>query len=66
MKQVSKKEAKLCYILYTISSVLFLLSGIANLIDKGINNWLGITNVALSITFGSLAYLYCKKYKSDN
>ena len=64
MKNNSKKEDKICFILHTISSILFIISGVLNLVDKGFNEWTGITNIALGVTFGSLAIMYYKKYKS--
>lgn len=62
MKKNTPKEDKLCAILHTISSVLFLLSGILCFISK--NNMQGVTYCSLSVCFGSLATLYYKKYKN--
>ena len=63
MKNNNKKENKICFILHTISSVLFTLSGLIRIFNTGFTEWQGITNIALGITFGSLAYIYYKKYK---
>ena len=60
-----KKENKICFILYTFSSCLFLFNGIMILVEKGRNVNLGITDIGLSITFGSLAIMYYKKYKTS-
>ena len=60
-----KKENKICCILHSFSSFLFTASGITLLVTKGIIEWTGITNIALGITFGSLAYIYYKKYKEE-
>ena len=60
-----KKRNKICCILYTISSILFMISGISNLVDKGFSNWTGITGIALSVTFGCLAFLYFKKCREE-
>ena len=65
MKKNSKKEEKICFILYTITSLLFILTGISILVENGFNGWSGITNIALGVTFGSLAFMYYKKYKSN-
>ncbi|MBO6195392.1 MAG: hypothetical protein J6O56_03485 [Bacilli bacterium] len=65
MKNNLKKENKICFILYTISSCLFLFTGIMILVEKGRNVNLGITDIGLSITFGSLAIMYYKKYKNS-
>ena len=65
MKINSKRDNKLCFILYTISSLLLIAIGIFILTDKGFSDWNGITNIALGITFGSLAFIYYKKYKSE-
>ncbi len=65
MKQNSKKENKICFILDTITSVLFLAAGISIIVSKGSNMMYGITNIGLSITFGCLAFMYYKKYKKE-
>ena len=59
-----KKEYKVCFILNAISSFLFAFTGIMMLIDN-VKNMTGITNIGLSVTFGSLSYLYFKKYKEE-
>ena len=64
VKESSKKEAKICFILYTLTSCVFLLTGIMNLVDNGFNGLTSITDIALSVTFGSLACMFFKKYKS--
>ena len=61
----SKKENKACFIINSISSLLFIISGVSIFVEKGISEWSGITDIALGITFGSLAYLYFKKYKEE-
>lgn len=63
MKKNTKKQDKICAILHSISSVLFLLSGVLCFISK--NNTQGVSFCALSICFASLAVIYCKKYKSE-
>ena len=65
MKNNTRKENKACFILYLITSVLFFLSGLANLTTEGLNKWCGITNICLGITFFSISIMYCKKYKSQ-
>lgn len=65
MKKDSKKEYKICFILYTISACLFALTGIMTIIEEGISKMTGITDLGLSIAFGSLAFLYYKKYKKE-
>ncbi len=60
-----KKENKICFILYTISSILFALSGIMIIIESGLSKMTGISDISLSICFGSIAYLYYKKYKNE-
>ena len=64
MKPNSKKEEKICFILNTITALLFTVSGIARIVSDGFE-WNGITNIALGVTFGSLAYMYYKKYKES-
>ena len=59
------KENKVCFILYSFSSLCFLLSGILSLVEQNPNVWQGITSIALAVTFASLAVLYFKKYKSS-
>ena len=66
MKKSTKKEDKLCFILHTISSILFLFSGILIFINDGFSNMMCITDLGLSITFGSLAIIYYKKYKKED
>lgn len=65
MKKNTNKEDKICFILNTITSIIFLITGILNLVTEGVNVWNGITNIALSVTFGSLAYMYFKKYNAE-
>ena len=65
MEKNSKKENKLCFILYLITSILFLVSGIINLVDEGLNNMTGISNMALSVTFASLSIIYYIKYRKE-
>ena len=65
MKKNTKSEDKTCFILHTISSVLFALSAILILVNDGFS-WMALTYIGLSITFGSLAVIYFKKYKSEN
>ena len=65
MKQNSKNENQICFILYLISSVLFAISGIMIIIDEGISRMSWITNIGLCITFGLLAIGYYKRYKSE-
>ena len=57
-----KKENKTCFILYTISSSLFLLTAVMQMYYE---NTLAISNLGLSICFGSLAYIYYKKFKGE-
>ena len=59
----NKKEYKLCAIFHSISSVAFTFSGVLSVVNNGFNDWTCITNFALGITFGSLAYMYFQKYK---
>ena len=60
----ANKEDKLCFILHTISATLFMATGIIQLVINGFGAWIAISNIALGITFGSMAYMYYKKYKS--
>lgn len=62
MKKNSSKENKTCFILYTISSSLFLLTAVMQYFS---NDTLAISNLGLSICFGSLAYVYYKKFKEQ-
>ena len=62
MKKNSSKENKTCFILYTISSSLFLLTAVMQYFS---NDTLAISNLGLSICFGSLAYIYYKKFKEQ-
>jgi len=62
MEKNTKKQDKMCAILHSISSVLFLLSGVLCFISK--NNTRGVSFCALSICFASLAIIYYKKYKN--
>lgn len=59
----NKKEYKLCAIFHSISSVAFTFSGVLSVVNNGFKDWTCITNFALGITFGSLAYMYFQKYK---
>ena len=61
----SKKNNKLCFILNLITSFLFAFSGIMIVISEGLLKWSGITNLALSVTFGSIAFIYYKQYKAE-
>ena len=65
MKKMTKKQEKSCFILYTFTSLIFLITGIAILVSESNNLWIGISNTALGVTFGSLAYIYFKNYKSS-
>ena len=65
MKKLTKKQEKACFILYTFTSLIFFVSGISMLFAQSNNLWTGISNIALGVTFGSLAYLYFKNYKSS-
>ena len=61
-----KKRYKVSCILYTITSVLFALSGIIAIVSEKTVNWMSISNIALGITFASIAYLEYKKFKKEN
>lgn len=61
----NKKENKACFILHTITSLLFATSGIIMLVTKKSFYWPAVTNIALSVTFGSLAVIYFKKTKEE-
>lgn len=63
-KSDNKNNDKLCFILHLISACLFGLSGILRIVSDGFE-FSGITNIALGITFGSLSYMYYKKYKEE-
>ncbi len=58
----NKKKNKTCFILYSISSVLFALSGVLLLLNE---NRLSIAYFSLSICFICIAYMYFKKYKKE-
>ena len=66
MKENKKANNKVCFILYTISASLFLFTGIMILIEDGFKNLNSVTDIALSITFGSLALLYFRRYKEED
>ena len=66
MKKNNGNENKLCFILHSISASLFTVSGILNLVNKGFNDWFGYSGIALGVTFGSLAFIYYKKFKEEN
>ena len=51
-------------ILDTISALLFLMAGVACFFGEGFN-WLGITDLALAVSFGSMAYVYYKRAKEE-
>ena len=59
-----KKENKICFILYTITSLIFTSTGITILATNGFD-WHVLTNIALAVTFGSVAFMYFKKYKEE-
>ena len=58
-------ENKLCFILHTITSLIFTLTGIMQLVAKRGTSWTAFTSIALGVTFGSIAYTYYKKYKEE-
>lgn len=60
---MKKKENKTCFILYTISSSLFLFAFVMQIFNEDMA--MAISNLGLSVCFGSLAYLYYKRYKGE-
>ncbi len=60
---MKKKENKTCFILYTISSSMFLLAALMQFLNENIV--LAICNLGSSVCFGSLSYIYYKKYKGE-
>ena len=65
MKKKTKKQNKLCAILDLVAAILFTLSGITIIMTDGLQTMLGIVGIALGVTFGSLTYIYYKKYKEE-
>ena len=59
----NKKKNKTCFILHSITAILFLVSGILKLIT---DNKLSIAYFGLSICFVCITYLYYKQYKKED
>lgn len=57
-----RKENKIVFILYLISSICFFVSAILGVIDK---NSMAVANLGLGACFLSLSFLYFEKYKKD-
>lgn len=57
-----KKENKICCILYAISTICFLISG---LFELSSDNKLSIPDFSLALVFMSLSIVYYKKYKKE-
>ena len=56
----NKKKNKTCFILHSISAILFFISGILKLIT---DSKFSIAYFGLSICFVCIAYIYYKSYK---
>ena len=60
------KKYLICAIFHAITTLIFIIGGIVNIVSKGFNGWEDITPIALGITFGSISFMYFKCIEKKN